>query len=73
MLCDCGELRGINRITAASPDGLGDGGDTAATSRVSLRRVTSVSSAEVSLPFGNSAARMSGPLNPGPKPAATMS
>ena len=37
VLTDCGELAGITRITAASPDGPSVGGATAATSGVARR------------------------------------
>ena len=60
---------GSTRITAASPDGLGDRrrhrGDVG---RLAQARRPAVSSEVVSAPFGNSAASTSGPLNPAPKP-----
>ena len=60
-LCDCGE-RWINRSPPHRPTGWARGGDTAATSR----RRAKLLGAEVSVPFGNSAARMSGPVESSP-------
>ena len=73
VLTDCGELAGITRITAASPAGFTVGGVTAAMSGVARSLVTRMSRGAVSDPFGNSAARINGPLNPSPKPSATRS
>ena len=60
-------------MTAAVPDGLSVGGLAAATPGVSRTATTRLFNAAGFVPLGNSAARVSGPLNPGPNPWANRS
>ncbi len=70
---DCGPLSGTTVSSSERPSEPGTGGVTAATPGTAFSAVGSAAVASAGVPGANSATRTSGPLLPGPKPAATVS